>query len=263
MKIETLAWEFALKNGIFGFKLTVEDILITARKNGCRIYSYQEYPALLQELDITEYAEAKLGLTYVLRHDTKAEYFIFYRDELPSDLKLFVILHELGHIAMQHSFGGGVLGKSPDNRLEKRQELEADLFACEILAPSCVLKQLHIETEEEIRRLGILPPDFVGQYASKIHGPDSTGGGWTEKQLLRKFRHAIRLYRTGRPSPSPRGYPFLTLFMLCTALSAFSCLFGCSGQISKSLHFSVPSAALQQYPAYRPAANTTVPTAAN
>ena len=255
MEIETLAWEFALKNGIFGFQLTVEDVLITARKNGCRIYSYQEYPALLQELDITEYAEAKLGLTYVLRHGTKAEYFIFYRDELPSDLKLFVILHELGHIAMKHSFGGGVLGKSPDNRLEKRQELEADLFACEVLAPSCVLKQLHIETEEEIRRLGILPPDFIGQYASKIHGPDSMGGNRTEKQLLNKFRRTIRLYRTGRSSPSSRGYPFLTVFMLCTALSAFSCLFGCSGQIAKSRHFSMPSATVQTYPVCKPAAS--------
>ena len=39
------------------------------------------------------------------------EFIIFYRDELPYNEKIFVIMHEIGHIEAHHTYAGCILGQ--------------------------------------------------------------------------------------------------------------------------------------------------------
>ena len=139
MQIKSLAWEFLLKNDIEDFQQNVESAIALVKRKGWRIYSYKEHPELLKEFDVEQYASARNGFTYVYHN---GEFIIFYRDELPYNEKIFVIMHEIGHIEAHHTYAGCILGQGNTIWETDSQEQEANIFACECLAPSCILTSL-------------------------------------------------------------------------------------------------------------------------
>ena len=101
--------------------------------------------------------------------------------------KLFVILHELGHIVLQHTYVNGIFGKPNIDDHTDVQENEADMFASEILAPSCILSKLKIDTLEKLTRYHFIPDAYVKDHIVEMHRCGSCTGK-IEKQMLKRYR---------------------------------------------------------------------------
>lgn len=94
---------------------------------------------------------------------------IFIRSKsLDESHRRFAIAHELGHLLLAHeteTLAPGVrcfaARENIGDVMEDTQELEtytADLFAVRLLAPACLLHEMHIDSSGEIIRLCDLPP---------------------------------------------------------------------------------------------------------
>ena len=102
---------------------------------------------LFKDSDVHMLEEGERGKTIL--HNGFFE--IVYRDTEPSYRCRFTISHELGHIFLGH-----LLINTPVYRtFAVRDDLEssANIFARDLLAPACVLHELHATTAEEIAKV--------------------------------------------------------------------------------------------------------------
>ncbi len=67
--------------------------------------------------------------------------YIFYNDDMPYERQNWTILHELGHIALDHTGHGTI------------EEAEADFFAKFIIAPPILIYKVGAESIEDIHKL--------------------------------------------------------------------------------------------------------------
>lgn len=100
------------------------------------------------------------------------------RQRLDSGGQRFSVAHELGHLLLKHetrSLAPGVRAlRSRENAgdlLEDTDDLEeytADIFAVRLLAPACLLHELHIDTPGGVMRLCGLPPRAAALRAERM-----------------------------------------------------------------------------------------------
>lgn len=104
-----------------------ESISAYLRKNGYAIVFYHPETGhkLLDELDLADYAQKTSAFT--LQGDSNR--FIFIKSDVPPEDKLYLLLHEAGHIMLNH-LNSNVL--TVNTRL---QDVEADTFAHTVLNP--------------------------------------------------------------------------------------------------------------------------------
>lgn len=94
-------------------------------------------------LGLEQHEALQDGLTIVTEHLGETVYVILFNDDVVRpDRRNFTVAHELGHIYLSHRTD------SP------RQEKAADIFAAELLAPRCMLWELH-------QRFDFVPPELV------------------------------------------------------------------------------------------------------
>ena len=67
-----------------------------------------------------------------------------------------LLAHELGHIVLGHMSDCSVLGYTPAGLIDEGQEDEANEFALEFLAPTCILSQKRINTPQLISAATLL-----------------------------------------------------------------------------------------------------------
>lgn len=174
MNIKETAWEFIRENDIRSFRITVDAILkmIQTHKDWMA-FSYHAGEPLIERLKLKNYTKTSKAFTCLLDPsptNETAQYFIFYQDELPYNEKVFVLLHEIGHILLYHTYAGSILGKSRISGVTNEQEREADLFACEVLAPSCILTdRFRIDTADRIAEISMLSPEYALLHAGEIN----------------------------------------------------------------------------------------------
>lgn len=195
MYIKDLAWDFVLENNIQDLKIDLNFLLQLVKQNGWRIYSYKEAPSLIEELELENEMEETLGLTYVFATEQdgcfKKEYLIFYKDELDYKEKICTIAHEIGHIVQKHTYVGGILGRGNSPKETDAQETEADLFACEFLAPSCILQRIGVTTCHEIEKVSMLSDRYAAMHTAHIHRELHDYSSGIERHLYRQFRTYI------------------------------------------------------------------------
>ena len=195
MQIKSLAWEFLLKNDIEDFQQNVESAIALVKRKGWRIYSYKEHPELLKEFDVEQYASERNGFTYVYHN---GEFIIFYRDELPYNEKIFVIMHEIGHIEAHHTYAGCILGQGNTIWETDSQEQEANIFACECLAPSCILSSLGVDTVEKLKRLELLPDRYNSLQIAEMHREEGEQKCGLCREIRKKYQEYIRKFKRER-----------------------------------------------------------------
>lgn len=96
-----------------------------------KIISMQEYSRIMniKMSDLTQDGEFIEGYTNI--DETKQRAVIFYNEEIESEgRKKFTVSHEFGHIVLGHM------------EHSKKNETEADVFASQLLLPSCILEKL-------------------------------------------------------------------------------------------------------------------------
>lgn len=219
MQIKNLAWGFLLENDIEDFRQDLESVIALVKQKGWRIYSYQEKRELLEEFEVVEYAAEHNGFTYVFHQ----EYIIFYKDELAYNQKIFVIMHEIGHIEAHHTYSGCILGQADTSWKTNEQEQEADIFACECLAPSCILSSMGADTVEKLKRMSLLPDRYNSQQIAEIHRTEGEERSKKAKELCQKYQDYIKSYKKDRLKEQAvrivrSPFPYIAVIIVMTVL---------------------------------------------
>ncbi len=150
-----LAWIVLIDNGISSLPVDLKGLI---RKLNIRIGSYYKNKALIELLDLEQYCNND-GFSVVV----EGQWYILYNSEIrPKGRLRFTIAHELGHVLLGHNLRnqGSVFGRiqiTPKNidEMDPQQiiEFEANIFASRLLAPACVLHELHILDAKRIADL--------------------------------------------------------------------------------------------------------------
>ncbi len=128
------AWEFLIKNKVKSYPLDLRKI---AKNNNWQIWSYNKYSqvhGIKQEKLIEQYPD---GFTEIM----EGSYVICYNQNNDRWRNRFTICHEIGHIVLHKTYKG--------TKLEK----EANMFSARVLMPMLLIKELNIETAEELALL--------------------------------------------------------------------------------------------------------------
>lgn len=190
-QIRQLTWEFALENAVNTLPVSLKKLYEIARKNHWDIFSYQQGKALIEQLGVTDYAE-RLDAFTVIHRDLKI---IFYKDKLPYTDKVFAISHEIGHIVLGHTYHG-IMGIGETKDKTDVQEAEADLFGCELLAPSCVLKKCGIRKINQLEEMDVISAEKIDAHFAAIKHAIPHGSS-VKTQLLNQFSAYIKEFKKG------------------------------------------------------------------
>lgn len=197
MQVHSIAYKFIINNKIKNFSIDLDKLIKIVKNNGWEIFSFKQNLSLIKELNLGEKVKNTLGFTYTFKtmlDDNKIliKNIIFYKDELTLKEKYFVILHEVGHIILSHTNNTSYLEKSLYLN-STSLELEADLFACEVLAPSCILNKLNLANFNDINKYTLIPDKYINQYLLEIHKMNSTHKDKLDTQVKNLYiRYIIR-----------------------------------------------------------------------
>lgn len=142
-----------LDSNIHSLPLSALEIEKIIQRQGFEIVSYN-VPLDTDDIDefntlgLLETAKTFKAFTYV-DNDYK---FVFYRATLSAQERMRLLAHELGHICLGHFVIPGVRCSS-ELKNKSPQEIEADDFAVELLAPTCILKKMRGLTPEKISHI--------------------------------------------------------------------------------------------------------------
>ena len=108
------------------------DVFHLCSKLKIKIKKYSDYPVLLKD-----YSDD----AFRFYNSQKQEFIIFYNDSIDSNRVNFSIMHEIGHIQLDHQ---------KSTLSEEEQETEANIFAQKALAPVGVILKLGLKTDIQI-----------------------------------------------------------------------------------------------------------------
>lgn len=141
--------EYIIEEQIDELPMRPQTLADLIQRSGFALATYSQAAELIRIFELSAYTSSFPAFTFI-SDDIRV---VLYSDELSTSDKLFSLAHELGHIVLQHS-AEGVRGMTVQK--QNTQELEADIFAYQVLAPVCVLKKLKIHTPEEISKETLL-----------------------------------------------------------------------------------------------------------
>lgn len=143
----------------------------------------------------------------------KGTWHIFLRENLlMGDRRRFAVAHELGHLLLGHetrAIAPGVRAfESRENEgdlMEDPQDLAdyaADIFAIRLLAPACLLHELHVDTPGGIMALCALPPRAAALRAERMDLLNERDAFYTNT-LEAQVRDAFLPYLRARQAAVP------------------------------------------------------------
>lgn len=145
-----------LKHGIAELPITAARITAILKEYGYEVIIYdlnnRKHIQLLTNIGVYEIANQTKAFTY----KTQNQKIVFIRIDVSNNEKRLLLSHELGHIVMNHISNDNVLGYKPGGLLDDGQEDEANAFALEFLAPTCVLAKKHLRTAEDVEMVTLL-----------------------------------------------------------------------------------------------------------
>lgn len=162
------AYKFRLDNELSKIPLDYAFLRSFIICKGYSVKTYIEASEEIKESGYTKYAKAKNAFT-IVEDGSKAT--IYINDTLPLEVKSKVLLHEYGHIYLNHTYSG-ILGKSDDEYETNEQEAEANEFAILVLAPPRLLKMLKIEDTKQISKATLIPYNDAIRIRDEIRNID-------------------------------------------------------------------------------------------
>lgn len=170
------AWEFLIKNKVSKYPLNLQEI---ADNNNWLISSYKDYCIsykLNEDELIKEYPD---GFTAKTKDNN---FIICYNENNVKQRNRFTICHEMGHIILQHIYKGA--------KLEK----EANMFASRILMPMLLIKELNINSSEELAKIcdvSLEAANFRLKRFNEIKGRERFYTNPREQQLYQQLKEFI------------------------------------------------------------------------
>lgn len=157
-----------VKHGVSELPITMRKAEIIAQFSGWLLLTYDEGKEIIEACDAEEATGRYPAFTLI--HNKQNV--ILFRANLSYEHKLFCILHEFGHIVLKHTAEKNVLGVTPSPEETARQEREADDFAAEMLAPSCVMYALGIKNAHQLERFGLTAEQAM-RHCDNIREPET------------------------------------------------------------------------------------------
>lgn len=183
------SWEVLTECGINSLPV---DLWKIAKHFDLRIHQYSKTNliGLLKE-DVTQ------GDGFIVYLDGKKE--IFINDKIHNrNRRRFTVAHELGHGILNHDISTIHYRNSEIDSQTDMQELEANVFARDILMPATVLAALDIHTPEEIMALCDISYQSAKIRAKRLellYRRNKFNSHPLERQLREQFDDFIRNYR--------------------------------------------------------------------
>ena len=138
------AWETLIKCEISSLPVDLHKII--------KYLNYQVHTYSNSNLLQIVKNEVKNGDGFILIIDSKKH--IYLNDNIKNyGRRRFTLAHEIGHGILNHSLET-IHFRHPENASEdNEQEYQANIFARDLLAPACILKELNINTTEQIMKI--------------------------------------------------------------------------------------------------------------
>lgn len=155
-----------IKHGISELPLSIRNAEIIAQFSGWLLLTFDEGKEIIEACGAQEMAARYSAFT--LMHNSQNV--ILYKANLSYEHKLFCILHEFGHIVLKHTAEKNVSGARLKPEETVRQECEANDFAMEMLAPSCVMFALGIRKSHQLEWFGLTAEQAV-RHVQNIREP--------------------------------------------------------------------------------------------
>lgn len=174
--IVRLANEYILKSGINQLPVRLADLKRLLKKEGCIVATYGEAHDIIEKLQLQPYTSRNAFLVPVPDGNT----LVLYKDTLSVGARQLALAHELGHIVLGHAHCS-VLEKSFD---DTAQEREAEAFARQLFAPTCVLRRMRIRTVRRISSHTLLDEEQAGIVYANLR---RTGREPYQNELFKQF----------------------------------------------------------------------------
>lgn len=174
MDIREIAYYFLLQNNIHNMKINLKILKDICRKNNWKLGCYSKNIKFIEISNLSNKMHLQ-AFTYYYKN----EIFIFYNNNLEKNEIIFSILHEIGHILLKHK-------TCELNNLF--QEKEANLFACEVLAPSCLIRHLKLTKIDCILDNFNLPPKYILSYINNFKNYNYSNS-YLSKIIIKKFNN--------------------------------------------------------------------------
>ncbi len=190
------AWRTLLR---FGIRALPVDVRAIAQGLG---YTLHPFPDPKKEPRLHAQVARAMGHAVCVSLRLGREWHGFLAPGLTEESRIrFALAHELGHLILSHAtyaISSGVHAfqgrENEGDLLNEPQELDdyaADIFAIRLLAPACVLKNLHADTPGKIAGLCQLPPQAAALRAERMELLTQRNAFFShplERQLYDRFR---------------------------------------------------------------------------
>ncbi len=154
-RIRKITQDFAKRMDVKELPISLEKLEEIATKNNWKILSFKSKlgEKIIKTLNLEIYTKTTKGFAYV-SDDYKI---IFFKDDLEYLEKISVICHEMGHFVLRHiNTNICCKNKHISKRIRIKQEIEADIFALELQAPTYLMKSMYLDTAKKLYDEGIL-----------------------------------------------------------------------------------------------------------
>ena len=186
INIRTLAHQFLIKQGIHKLYITYEELEEICQNLGYDVRTYNEAENIIEKLNLQE-STKRDSFTY----NKNNVMLVLIRGDLSYGRKIRVLAHEIGHIYIGHKSHCGIIGDSSDHAREQQQEDEANTFAYEIIATTCVLRKLKIYSTAQITSYTFLNHDDSEEVLHNLKFFKSLP---TDTKVLEQYKDFIEEY---------------------------------------------------------------------
>ena len=137
-----IADKFLLTSGIQKLPLSLEALEGTAKRHGWILETYTAAHGYITKHNLEDFTKDRDAFTFTIND----QHLIFYNGDTSHQSKIHSICHEMGHIVLRHDLKRNI----------PIQEWEADVFAEEMISPTCSRARTDLQ-ESLCRQLGIRP----------------------------------------------------------------------------------------------------------
>ena len=184
MKARDLSWEILLDTGITSLPVDLNKVL---KVMGVKLILYCD--AFL-DVDSPKLSEsdgfvAKIG-------DKKAIYLNESKGTMQR--RRFTLAHELGHIVLDHPINPIIYRNSESDENQLPIEVQANIFARDLLMPAGVLAALHVTTVDEIMRIcnvSHLSAQIRLERLTELYKRNKFGAHPLERKVISQFKDFI------------------------------------------------------------------------
>ena len=106
----------------------------------------------------------------------------------------FTVAHEIGHIVLEHPISPIIYRNSEIDDGQKPEEIQANIFARDLLMPAGVLAALHVTTVDEIMRIcnvSYTSAQIRLERLTELYKRNKFGAHPLERQVISRFKDFI------------------------------------------------------------------------